>query len=107
MSIGKKKATKAKRKIMTLAGIEHHLNDKLWRLERDGDAGSAKVIDQLMKIRDMRAKEAQFAHEQDLTRIKPSVVVVPIIEDHDKWQEIAAQQQSNLIAQTNKIKPDS
>ena len=94
-------------KEMTLEQMEQHLVQKHAMLEMNGDPGSAKVIDQIMKVKEHRLKERQSALEEDASKIKPTVVVIPVVDDYDQWQRIAAQQQESLIADTDKIKmPD-
>ena len=94
----------AKKTTMTLKELEELLVQKHARLEDAGDPGTAKVLDQIMKIKDMRAKQRQQAMEMDSVQVKPTVLVTPMISNYKQWQKIAADQQADLISDTQKIK---
>ena len=88
---------------MTLEDIEKHLVRKHAFLELNKRAGTAKVLDQLMKVKEQRQKERAAALAEDATKVKPTVLAIPMLEDVDQWQKIAAQQQEELISDTAKI----
>ena len=89
---------------MTFTEMERILVRKHYMMELSGDPGAAKVLDQLMKVKELRSKERQFALEEDANKVKPAVLVMPMVTDLDQWQTIAAKQQKRLISETAKIK---
>lgn len=88
---------------MTFEDIERHLVRKHAFLDANKRAGTAKVLDQLMKVKEMRQKERMAALDEDARKVKPTVLAIPMLDDYELWQKIAAQQQEDLISDTAKI----
>lgn len=88
---------------MSLAEIETLLVRKHRRLALTGEAGAPKAIDQLMKIKELIAKQEERARETEMMRVKPAVLVIPVFPSYEKWKEIAAKQQEELISETQEL----
>ena len=88
---------------MSLAQMEKHLVRKHYLLELDGNPSAAKVLDQIMKVKEMRQKERQYALEEEAAKVKPTIAVIPLLEDYESWKAISAKQQEELISETVKV----
>ena len=88
---------------MSLEDMERLLVRKHYRFEMEGNPSAAKVLDQIMKVKEMRERERQHTLEEESAKIKPSIAVIPVFDSYEKWQEIAAKQQEALISETVKL----
>ena len=88
---------------MSFDEIEKHLVRKHYYLELEGNPAAARVIDQIMKAKEMRVRSRQYELQEEANKVKPSIAVIPVFADYEQWKEIAAKQQEDLITDTVKL----